>query len=68
MNNNNNLREFVQLPSSWPPACVDVGVKATVHCVVLAGSGRSAAELGEAHLEPPLLQFWHIWPENGYQF
>ena len=28
----------------------------------------SGAEFREAHLEAPLSQFWHIWPENGYPF
>ena len=30
--------------------------------------GRSGPELREAHLEAPLSQFWHIWPENGHPF
>ena len=31
-------------------------------------SSTSGAELREAHLEAPLSQFWHIWPENRYPF
>ncbi len=29
-----SLREFVELPSSWPPACVEGGVRVTVHYIV----------------------------------
>ena len=35
------LREFVQLPSSWPPARVDGGVRVAVHYVISAGSAGS---------------------------
>ena len=36
-----SLREFVQLPSSWPPAREEGGVRAAVHYVILPGSAGS---------------------------
>ena len=43
-----NLREFVKLPSSWPPAREVGGVRAAVDDAISAGSGRSAGSAGSA--------------------
>ena len=48
-----NLREFVQLPSSWPPAHVEGGVRATLHYVILAGSGGSGGLAGSGAVPKP---------------
>ena len=45
-NNPDNLREFIELPLSWPPARVGGGVGAAVHDTASAGSGGSAGSAG----------------------
>ena len=66
----NNLREFFNYrhpdPRRGEPRVCSTQLDAFPEDPV--DPGRSAAELREAHLEAPLSQFWHIWPENGHPF